>query len=163
MSSLSRTKRGDNQVLVSGMIDKDTEDISDLYSNFTQLELEPGGLYDIFLETGTNPALNMHPNLRDIVNELENAGKSLYNVDNISNLDFAGHNIAAHAEVRALDSLIKKKFGNNVVSEEIFNDWIQNSVLGYNRNIVTKPGNDKFIMPCCADCFYITDLVTFIN
>ena len=104
----------------------------------------------------------MHPNLRDLVQELENV-KSLYNVDNTLALDKAGNYIAAHAEVRALDDLIKKRFGNSAVDETTFNNWLENNVLAYNRNIQVKIDNTKVIMPRCCDCYYITDLVTFIN
>ena len=104
----------------------------------------------------------MHPNLRSIVTKLENT-KSLYNVDSVEILEYAGKHIGAHAEVRALDNLIKKKFGNSVIDEIIFNDWLENNVLGYNRNIFVKPDNNNYIMHTCADCFYLTNLVTFIK
>lgn len=157
-----RTFIDKNYQLVAGMVDKESGIMSEFFTNFTKEELYPGGLYSKFLETNTNPVLNMHPNLRNIVNDLQGK-QSLYNMDSFDNLVYTGKNIAAHAEIRALDNLIKKKFGYNLVDEDTFYIWLESNVLGYNRNIVAKPDSNQVIMPRCADCFYITDLVTFIN
>ena len=40
---------------------------------------------------------------------------------------------------------------------------LKKKVLGYNRNVAVKPENTKAVMPTCADCSYITDLLTFIT
>ncbi|MCC2589770.1 hypothetical protein [Chryseobacterium sp. MFBS3-17] len=53
--------------------------------------------------------------------------------------------------------IYENEFGNGVIDEEIFNDWIENSLLGYNRNVVVQPNDSKVIMPRCADCFSIAD------
>jgi hypothetical protein len=69
----------------------------------------------------------------------------------------------AHAEIRALDDLARKKFGSTTVSNQVFDAWLKNDVLGYNRNIQYGVGQQNVIMNTCADCFHITDLVTFIK
>ena len=97
----------------------------------------------------------------------EELGQHNYNMSNFEDLKFTRtkHNkIAAHAEVRALDDLAKQKFGNTQVPDEVFDEWLKNDVLGYNSNITPiMVKKEKVIMHTCADCFYITDLVTFIR
>jgi hypothetical protein len=157
-SGLSRTELSKDHQLVSGMVDKETGVMSEMFTNFTREELKAGGAYEIFLNN------SMHPNLKAIVDELLTHGQSTYHMADPSALVYTGKNIAAHAEVRALDNLIKKRFGNGLIDEARFNDWLDTKVLGYNRNIVVKNINEpKIIMHTCADCFYITDLVTFIK
>jgi len=151
----NRSYRDKNFQLVSGMIDKETGEISELFTNFSINHFKGNNLYESY-------RLSLHPNIRSLVEELENV-KSLYNVDNNLIIDNAGHYIGAHAEVRALDDLIRKRFGNDFIDESVFNNWLENSVLGYNRNIQVKINNTKVIMPRCCDCFYITDLLTFIK
>lgn len=137
-------------------VDKETGKMSDFFTNFPKKQFKTESQYISYRES-------LHPNIREIVVELENTPKSLYNIDNIANLNKTGHYIGAHAEIRALNDLVEKRFGNQLVGEDVFNDWIEKAVLGYNRNVVVKPENNKVIMPTCADCFYITDLVTFIK
>ncbi|PBI84721.1 hypothetical protein BSF41_40490 [Flavobacterium sp. ACN2] len=151
----SRTYRDENFQLVSGMIDKNSGKVSELFTNFPKKYFKTESQYITYRES-------LHPNIKAIVEELEHV-KSLYNVDHIINIDKAGHYIGAHAEIRALNDLIEKRFGSSMVEESLFNDWLENSVLGYNRNITVKIDNTKVIMPRCVDCFYITDLLTFIN
>ncbi|MBO9674376.1 MAG: hypothetical protein J7577_13090 [Sphingobacteriaceae bacterium] len=77
-----------------------------------------------------------------------------------------GKKTGAHAEIRALDDLAKEKFPNYLVTpptNEVFDAWLKNDVLGYNRNIRYGLGQEKVIQHTCADCFYILDLVTFIR
>ena len=152
---LSRKQRDLNHELVSGIIDKETGLMSKLFTNFSKKQFKVESQYIAYRDT-------LHPNIKNLIIELENV-KSLYNVENLLNLDRAGHYIGAHAEVRALDDLIKKRFGNGLIDETIFNEWLENSILGYNRNVVVKPNDTKVIMPRCCDCFYITDLLTFIQ
>lgn len=72
----------------------------------------------------------------------------------------------AHAEIRALDDLAKQRFPNyltNPPTDELFDSWLKNDVLGYNRNIRFGLDQEEVIMHTCADCFHILDLVTFIR
>lgn len=151
----SRTFRDRNFQLISGVIDKEQGIMSDLYTNFSAKYFENMGDYDLFRSS-------LHPNIKVLIDEIEDV-KFLYNVAETINLEKTGHYIASHAKIRALDNLIKKRFGNNLINETVFDNWIENSVLGYNRNIQVKEGVTRVIMPRCADCFYITDLLTFIQ
>jgi|GEM_PF-3399011 hypothetical protein len=72
----------------------------------------------------------------------------------------------AHAEIRALDDLAKKKFPNymsNPPSDEVFDMWLKDNVVGYNRNIKYGTEQTEVVQHTCADCFHILDLVKFIN
>ncbi|MEN5233186.1 hypothetical protein [Sphingobacterium faecium] len=151
----SRNFRADNFQLVSGLIDKKTGLTSDLFTNFNVKYFKNTENYNVYRN-------NLHPNVKKIVEQIENI-KLDFNLDSKVNLEYTGHYIGAHAEVRALDDLSKKKFGDVIADEDIYYHWLENDVLGYNRNVTVKPDGTKVIMPRCADCFYITDLINFIS
>lgn len=145
-------------ILVSGMIDKSTGRISELFTNFTKQE-KRSVVFNDYLT-------NMHPNLKKRVLQTDTYGQINYNMD-LEYIIKTGDTIAAHSEVRALDSLAEIKFPiddyPNGVSDEVFDAWLKNDVLGYNRNIQKGAGDNQVIQHTCADCFYILDLVTFIR
>ncbi|UZJ66357.1 hypothetical protein OKW96_10015 [Sphingobacterium sp. KU25419] len=85
---------------------------------------------------------NLHPNVKKIIEQIENI-KLDFNLDNKMNLEYTGHYIGAHAEVRALDDISKKKFGDVIVDEDIYYHWLESDVLGYNRNVTVKPDGTK--------------------
>ena len=153
----SRSFRDENFQLVSRMLDRETGEMSEIFTNFSKTHFNSAeNSYEAYRNS-------LHPNIREIVMELENTEKSLFNVNSSTTLDFAGYYIGAHAEIRALDDLVKKRFGGTAIDETIFNEWLESSVLGYNRNITVKKESSKVIMHTCVDCFYITDLVNFIK
>lgn len=76
-----------------------------------------------------------------------------YTLEVATDINFTG----MHAECRALNDLSIKKFGHLYVQPKIYDDWLKN-VFAYNRNIISNG-----IMHPFADCFYLTDLVTFIH
>lgn len=56
----------------------------------------------------------------------------------------SGKHPGAHAEIRALDDLAKKKFPNyqtNPPSDAVLDAWLKNDVLGYNRIYNMVQGN----------------------
>lgn len=137
------------RVLVSGMVDKETGTVSKLFTNFTKKEID-NGLHKLFLE-------NLHPNLVKRLDEhmiRRAAGLNLQNADDIKfgwkNLGMG--EIIPHAEFRALDDILK------TISKSELPESVFERILGYNRHL-KKDG----IMHPCADCFYLTDLVTFIK
>jgi len=111
--------------------------------------------YNDYLDT-------MNENLKERVFQTDLYGQINYNMDDLNKLN-TGNFIAAHAEIRALNNLAIQKFGTNYVDSDVFDVWLKNDVLGYNRNIQKGAGDNKVIMHTCADCFYILDLVTFIR
>ncbi len=52
---------------------------------------------------------------------------------------------------------------SNPPSDEVFDMWLKDNVLGYNRNIKYGTEQTEVVQHTCADCFHILDLVTFIN
>lgn len=163
INSLGPTARKNNE-LVSAMRDKNSGKMSEVYSNYYANDLQEGGAYFDYFNT-------MQSNLKKRVLQCEELGQHNYNMSNFNDLKYtrSKHSkIAAHAEVRALNDLAKQKFPINQypngVPDEIFDGWLKNDVLGYNSNItVTMVKKEKVIMHTCADCFYITDLITFIR
>ncbi|WP_026904665.1 hypothetical protein [Pedobacter glucosidilyticus] len=148
------------RTLVSGMIDKETGEMSDLFFNYLKEETAFGGDYHNWINNYGPNEPYLHPNMRlryDQTNFVRNNGYG-YNMNNREDIVFTGDFMAAHAEVRALNHLACKKFGNNLVETADFDNWIKNNVLGYNSYLV-KDG----IQHTCADCFYLTDLVTYIK
>ncbi|WP_412468366.1 hypothetical protein [Pedobacter sp. KLB.chiD] len=156
ISTIKRKILGKNEQLVSAMADKEEGVISDVFTNFTLKELD-NGTYSDFINNGLHPNLKLRYNL---TMDARNAGR--YNMLNPDHIKYTGLNMAAHAEVRALNHLALETWGNTLIDPYVFDSWLKNNVLGYNRNIVTK-NIDNIIMPPCADCFYLTDLVTFIK
>jgi hypothetical protein len=130
--------------------------ITDVFSNFSKLKLR-NGTYKGFIDNGLNPNLKLRYNL---TMDARNAGR--YNMLNPDHIKYTGFYTGAHAEVRALNQLAIYKWGNTLVDSYVFDSWLKNNVLGYNRNVVTR-SFDKVIMHTCADCFYLTDLVPFIK
>ncbi len=51
-----------------------------------------------------------------------------------------------------------EKFPQGLVDVRIFDAWLEDEVLAYN-SFLRKDG----IQVPCADCFYLTDLITFIK
>lgn len=88
---------------------------------------------------------------------------NIYNMNNLEYFGNAGNFPGAHAEIRALNDLAKKKWPNTPPSDEVFNLWLRDEVLGYNRNIEKGLGQENVIMHTCVDCFHILDLIKFIN
>lgn len=103
--------------------------------------------------------------------KLKNFEPQNYNVDDTRLINFTRPKhgkeaIASHAEVQALNDLAKRKFNSidypNGVTDEVFEAWRNNDVIGYNRNMHLLDSN-KIIMYTCAECFYILDLITFLR
>ena len=88
---------------------------------------------------------------------------NIYNMNNLEYFGNAGNFPGAHAEIRALNDLAKKKWPNTPPSDEVFNLWLRDEVLAYNRNIEKGLGQENVIMYTCADCFHILHGVKFIN
>lgn len=154
ITTLSRTFRDQTHQLVAGMIDRSTGKFK-LCTNFPRKVLERGGHL---------PEIEAyHPNLTLRIKQTREVREGVgYNMNVAEDIEFTGIHMAAHAEVRALNELAIERFGRDLIEPHVFDDWLRNDVLGYNRNIVTN--NDiNVIMPTCADCFYLTDLVTFIK
>lgn len=164
--SQSSTKLLKSDIVISGMKDKITGISSDFFHNFSGYDFNKGGAYDIFMNGELNNPNRIFPNLRAKIDDIILFNKHNYNLKNIDFLGNTGKYPGAHAEIRALDDLAKKKFPNymtNPPSDVVFNNWLKNDVLGYNRNIQHGITQEKVIMHTCADCYHILDLVTFIN
>lgn len=145
------------RVLVSGMVDRQTGLMSDTFTNYIiGEETKTGGAYDLWVN-GEN---TMHPLIRERYEQVKGLkkGGAGYNMNNREDVDFAGEFLGAHAEFRALNDLALKRWENIDVDRETFDNWLKNDVLGYN-SFLRKPGSQKQ----CADCFYLTDPVTFIR
>lgn len=151
------------KVLVSGMIDK-SNGKKILKTNWSDIELDTiqkNGLtlYEEYLN-------NMFPNLKKRVQDVRAYDRNNFYVSTGYDKRRAGNFIGAHAEIQALDELAKQKFPDykiNPPSNEVFDSWLKNDILGYNRNISVNQTSSEVIMPTCVDCFHILDLVTFIN
>ena len=149
-----------NDILISGTKDIKTGNTSEFFKNFSKTELEDGE-YDDYIE-------NMFPNLKTRVDDVIAFDKKNYRMKEPEYLDNTGPKAGSHAEVRALDDLAKKRFDyefeNNIpISDEVFNTWVKNDVLGYNRNIQKGLGQEDVIMCRCAHCYHILDFLTFIE
>lgn len=137
------------EVLVSGMIDKETGKISKTFSNFTD--------DDIFLGKHLDFIKKLHPTLKKRLTEhikrVGKNGKGL-NLDDPEVYKFAWKSIDnAHAEFRALDDILWKIDPKGELGESAIN-----RILGYN-SFLKKEG----IQHTCADCFYLTYGVTYIK
>ncbi|UFH35068.1 hypothetical protein [Flavobacterium acetivorans] len=158
----SKAQLADRDIIISGMWDINTGKKSDYFHNFSKQECQRvGGDYELYLE-------NMFPNLKKRVDDVKAFRKENYNLEDVRFRKNPGEFPGAHAEVRALDNLAKKRFKyefeNNIpITDEVFDAWLKNDVLGYNRNIELGVGQIKVGMHTCADCFHILDLVTFIK
>lgn len=161
-TALSTTKQGD-LVLVSGMVDNESGVVSAIFTNYSKKALRDKEYKNLIENTGANMDISkpyIQPNLRDrYLETLRRKGSNGegYNLANPDDLDFTGKLVGAHAEFKALNDLSITKFGNIKVDQVIYDRWLKN-VLGYNAYL-SRSG----IMPPCADCFYLTDLVTFIH
>ena len=160
IASVSKNKLRDRNILISGVTDKNANLTSDFYTNFDKkIDVDKGGAYWSYLE-------NMFPNLKSRVDDIYDFNKKNYNMANDEYIKNTGKYPGLHGEVRAIDDLAKQRFEDyltNPPTEEVFNTWLKNDVLGYNRNIQNGIGQENIIMHTCADCFHILDLVTFIN
>ncbi len=163
LAAETRVKQG-KLVLTSGCVDKETGLMSDFFHNYLKNELKENGPFKKFINNfGPNFDISspyVHPNLRLRLDEtllLKTPDASGYNLADLGDRVYTGNNMGAHAEFRALNNLAIKKFGNNLVSRMEFDEWLE-TVLCYNRRLV-----DDGLMHTCADCFYLTDLVTFIK
>lgn len=153
-------------ILFSGMKDKVTGETSTFFRNFSGDDFNDNGVYDIFMngiyENQSSSAC--FPNLKRKIDDIiAFKHKNNYNMQDLSYFGNTGLRPGAHAEIRALDDLAKKTFDANVPTDEVFDAWLKNNVLGYNRNIQGGVNQEKVIMHTCADCFHILDLVTFIK
>jgi hypothetical protein len=136
------------------------------FHNFSGYDFNKGGAYDVFMNGALDNPNRIFPNLRDKIMDIRSFGKENYNMSDFEYLWNSGKNIGAHAEVRALDDLAKKRFPDymtNLPSSQVFDAWLKNDVLGYNRNIQFGIGQQNFIMHTCVECYYITFGVTFIK
>ena len=106
----------------------------------------------------------MFPNLKTKVEDIIAFNRQNYNVTTGYDVRRTGNFPGAHAEIQAIDELAKIRFDiNNPPSAAVFDNWLRNDVLAYNRNIMATENANNVIMHTCADCFHILDLVTFIN
>ncbi|MCB9225917.1 MAG: hypothetical protein H6578_01930 [Chitinophagales bacterium] len=62
-----------------------------------------------------------------------------------------------HAEVRALNELLFELERKG----EVITDVTLTEILGYNKQFLGKSKTQ--VMPRCADCFYLTELVRMIS
>ncbi|HTK18973.1 MAG TPA: hypothetical protein VL442_05660 [Mucilaginibacter sp.] len=141
--------------LVVGFIDKETGILSDLFTNFTVAEKGSGAV--------NNLVSGMQPNILERYQvAIEKFSSHSLITDVPFDIDRAGA-VGSHAEFRSLNSLAMKKFGNNYVSPQDFDDWLKNNVLGYIRQIKPVKELGNAIKPTCIHCKYFTDLVTFMR
>jgi hypothetical protein len=142
------------------MKDKNTGKTSAFYRNFSGDELKNGGEKDIFLR-------DLFPNLKTRIEDIRVFNKDKnYRMSDRQYLPHTGKHSGIHAEIQALDDLAKQKFLDyldNPPTDEVFNSWLKDDVLGYNRNVEHGVGQVNVIMHTCADCFHILDLITFIR
>lgn len=140
------------KVLVSGMVDEKTGKVSKVFSNFTFEEIVD--LEHIkFLK-------KLHPTLKKRLEEhIKRAGKDGkgLNLEDPDVYKYAWSKSKdgvpyAHAEFRALDDILKKIDPKGSLGEKAIK-----RISGYN-SFLKKPG----IQHTCADCFYLTNGVTFI-
>ena len=133
------------------------------WSDAELIEIQSNGKsrYENYMEA-------MFPNLRMRVEDAKQFKRTNYNVSKGYNIKLTGKFTGAHAEIKSVDELAKLRFAdeikNNIpVSDEVFDAWLRNDVLAYNRSIAVKDNDLHVIMHTCADCFHILDLVTFIK
>lgn len=136
-------------VLVSGMIDKETGKISKVFTNFTKKEIKVGKHLE-FIK-------GLHPTLKKRLTEhIKRSGKngSGLNLDDPEVYKFAWKSMDhAHAEFRALDDILKQIDPKGSLGDEAIS-----RIMGYN-SFLFKPG----IQHTCADCFYLTYGVNYIK
>jgi hypothetical protein len=136
-------------VLVSGMIDKETGKISKVFTNFTKEEIKVGKHLE-FIK-------GLHPTLKKRLTEhIKRSGKngSGLNLDDPEVYKFAWKSMDhAHAEFRALDDILKQ-----IDPKGSLGDQAIGRIMGYN-SFLFKPG----IQHTCADCFYLTYGVNYIK
>ena len=160
-------KQLNKDILISGMKDKITGVSSDFFHNFSGSDFNKGGIYDVFINGSINNPNTCFPNLKKKIQDLiEFKHPNNYRMTDSNYFKNSGPKPGAHAEIRALDDLAKKKFPNyqtNPPSDELFNSWLRNDVLGYNRNIQRGVGQQDVIMHTCVDCFHILEFVNFIR
>lgn len=152
-------------IVGSAMRDKTTGIMNDeIFINFSDTDFRIGGNYETYHNS-------MFPNLKTKIEKLNNFGVQNYNVDDTKLLGFirprhGKESIGSHAEVRALNDLAKKKFNlidyPNGVTDDVFEAWMKNDVIAYNRNMHLQ-NPTKIVMHTCAECFYILDLITFLR
>lgn len=109
----------------------------------------------------------MFPNLKTRVDDAIAFTKDNYNVSEGYNVSRAGEFPGAHAEIQVVDELAKLRFPiesyPNGVSDEVFDAWLKNDILVYNRTLYVPENSNDVIMNTCVDCFHILYLVRFIN
>lgn len=137
------------KVLVSGMIDKETGQVSKVFSNFTREELTKN-LHLEFMDK-LHPTLKKRWQLHFNKAGLNGEGLNLADPD-VYKFAWKSENIA-HAEFRALDDILKKIDPSGTLGETAIE-----RIMGYN-SFLRKSG----IQHTCADCFYLTYGVTFIK
>jgi hypothetical protein len=150
--------------LLAGMID-DEGLMSSFFTNYPKEQLITGKEFDKYVNNfGINFDPNepyMNPNFRQrFLQTSSKRNEGLYNLEVAEDIVFTGKHMAMHAECRALNDLSVKKFGNVFVEPRIYDEWLK-TIKGYNRNFLGN--NGKVIMHTCADCYYLTDLITFIK
>lgn len=159
----------DKLELASAMYDKVTGKVSKVFNNFHGYDVtNRGGDFDLFMNGSKNdPKVRCFPNLREKIEDvIAFKSKQNYNMADKSFYGNASKRPGIHAEVRALDDLAKEKFPDYLINpptNEVFDTWLKNDVLGYNRNIRYGFDQEKVIQHTCADCYYILDLVTFVK
>ncbi len=140
------------RVLVSGMIDKETGKMSKLFTSFTTKEIRN--------KRNVEFIKGLHPNLKKRLKEhleRKKTGVKGFNLEDPDVLKYGWKGIdideiVPHAEFMALDDLLKQ------ISKNELPDLVFERILGYN-SYLQKEG----IMHTCLDCFYLTDLITFIK
>ena len=162
-----KPKQLEKDILIAGMKDKVTGVSSKYLNNFSGYDFNKGGDYDIFINAPISNPNACFPNLKRKIHDLINfKHRDNYRMTDSDYFKNAGKYPGSHAEIRALDDLAEKKFPNyseDFPTDAIFDAWLKNDVLGYNRNIEFGVGQQKVIMHTCVDCFHILDLVTFIK
>ncbi len=144
--------------LVSRAVDKSTGDLSNFFTNLTEAQIRRGQIEN-FLQN------EIHPNILERYNATKlKRSNNQYTMSNPSDIVYTGHHLGMHAELRALSDLAGKRFGDNYIDPVIFDDWLINKVVIYNRNITRQSFSvTNYIMMPCADCFYLTDLANYIK
>lgn len=109
---------------------------------------------------------SMFPTLRKRVDNSLAFGKENYFISENYNLGQTGNFPGGHAEIQVVDELAKLRFPDylsNPPSDEVFDAWLKNNVLMYNRTLMVPENSNDVIMYTCADCFHILYGVKFIN
>lgn len=135
------------------------------FFNYTHKEVDSDEAYHIWFNNhgpDANTTIDyVNPNVKKRMKLLLERKKGEGINNETPDLGYAGNFLGMHAEVRSLNKLACNKFGNVIQDDAVFDAWIKNSVLGYNRRIV--PNSLQKHMFTCVDCFYLVDLVTFIR